>query len=118
MLIPRLRTDGIVTEPQVPTINIQETCRAAAGVMVNLMGGSTSQKDVEICLETENKARQQMAQGLVDVSGVRPGGLHPAQCLSAELYRVAHLLRDEQVGARSETIAGAGNDRSYQPGRA
>jgi hypothetical protein len=47
-------------QAQVPTINIQETCRAAAGVMVNLMGGSTTQKDVEICLETENKARQQM----------------------------------------------------------
>jgi hypothetical protein len=45
---------------QVPTINIQETCRAAAGVMVSLMGGSTSQNDVEICVETENKARQQL----------------------------------------------------------
>jgi hypothetical protein len=45
---------------QVPTINIQETCRAAAGVMVNLMGGGTSQNDVEICVETENKARQQL----------------------------------------------------------
>jgi hypothetical protein len=45
---------------QVPTINIQETCRAAAGVMVNLMGGSTTQNDVQICLETENKAREQL----------------------------------------------------------
>ena len=45
---------------QVPNINIQETCRAAAGVMVGLMGGSTTQNDVEICLETENKARQQL----------------------------------------------------------
>ena len=45
---------------QLPTINIQNTCRAAAGVMVNLMGGSTTQNDVEICVETENKARQQM----------------------------------------------------------
>jgi hypothetical protein len=45
---------------QVPTINVQETCQAAAGVMVDLMGGSTSQNDVQICLETENKARQQL----------------------------------------------------------
>jgi hypothetical protein len=45
---------------QVPSINIQETCRAAAGVMVNLMGGSTSQNDVQICIEAENKARQQL----------------------------------------------------------
>ena len=45
---------------QVPNIKIQETCRAAAGVMVSLMGNSTSQNDVEICVETENKARQQL----------------------------------------------------------
>jgi hypothetical protein len=45
---------------QIPNINIQETCRAAAGVMVNLMGGSTSQNDVQICVDTENKARQQL----------------------------------------------------------
>jgi hypothetical protein len=47
-------------DAQVPSINIQETCRAAAGVMVNLMGGSTSQNDVQICIEAENKARQQL----------------------------------------------------------
>ena len=45
---------------QVPTIDIQETCRAAAGVMVNLMGGSTTENDIKICLETENKAHDQM----------------------------------------------------------
>ena len=45
---------------QVPTINIQETCRAAAGVMVNLMGGSTTENDVKICMETENKAHDQI----------------------------------------------------------
>jgi hypothetical protein len=45
---------------QVPTINIRETCRAAAAVMVSLMGGSTTRNDVDICLESENKARQQM----------------------------------------------------------
>jgi hypothetical protein len=47
-------------QAQVPTINIRETCQAAAGVMVNLMGGSTAQNDVQICLEGEEKARQQM----------------------------------------------------------
>jgi hypothetical protein len=41
-----------------PTVNIRDTCRAAAAVMVNLMGGSSSQNDVEICLETEDKARR------------------------------------------------------------
>jgi hypothetical protein len=45
---------------QVPTINIQETCQAAAGVMVNLMGGSTTENDIKICVETENKAHDQI----------------------------------------------------------
>jgi len=50
-------------QAQVPTVNIQKTCRAAAGVMVNLpsaAAGTTSQNDVEICLGSENRAREQM----------------------------------------------------------
>jgi hypothetical protein len=45
---------------QLPTIDIQTTCKAAAGVMVSLLGGSTEVNDVQICLEAEKKAREQM----------------------------------------------------------
>src|SRR5947208_14806585 len=48
---------------QIPTINVQETCRAAAGVMLNLaIGGEgrTGPNDEQICLESENKARDQI----------------------------------------------------------
>ena len=61
MLVAVLGAFPHAAHAQVPTINIQETCKAAAGVMVNLMGGSTSQNDVQICLDTENKARDQLA---------------------------------------------------------
>ena len=44
----------------VPTINVQETCQAAAGVMANLLAGSTATNDVQICMDSENKAREQM----------------------------------------------------------
>jgi hypothetical protein len=44
----------------VPTINVQETCRAAAGVMANLLAGSTVANDVQICVDSENKARDQI----------------------------------------------------------
>ena len=48
-------------QSQVPTINIQETCQAAAGVMINLsIGGGTAVNDVQICLDSENKAREQL----------------------------------------------------------
>jgi hypothetical protein len=48
-------------QSQVPTININETCQAAAGVMTNLaIGGGTAVNDVQICLDSENKAREQL----------------------------------------------------------
>jgi len=53
----------IFAEPaqaQVPTINIQETCRAAAGVMTNIGIGGAGANDVQICLDSENKAREQI----------------------------------------------------------
>src|SRR5262245_30788135 len=34
----------------IPTVDIQGTCKAAAGAMVQLMGGSTAGNDQEICL--------------------------------------------------------------------
>jgi hypothetical protein len=49
-----------IARAQVPTVNIRETCRAAAAVMVSLMGGSTTRNDVDICLESENQARKQL----------------------------------------------------------
>jgi hypothetical protein len=45
---------------QVPSINIEQTCRAAAGAMVGLMGGSTTEQDVKGCLDSERKAREQI----------------------------------------------------------
>ena len=51
---------GVAQAQVVPTINVQETCRAAAGVMANLLAGSTGQNDVAICVDSENKARDQI----------------------------------------------------------
>ena len=45
---------------QVPSINIEQTCRAAAGAMVGLMGGSTTEQDLKGCLDSERKAREQI----------------------------------------------------------
>jgi hypothetical protein len=52
---------GQSAQAQVPTVNIQQTCQAAAGVMLNFKGdGGIALNDVELCLDAENKARQQM----------------------------------------------------------
>jgi hypothetical protein len=51
---------GTAGAQQLPSINIQQTCQIASVVMVSLLGGSSTQNDVNICLETENKAREQI----------------------------------------------------------
>ena len=48
---------------QMPNINIEETCRAAAHAMVSLMGGTLSQNDFDLCMDSEKKAHQQILTG-------------------------------------------------------
>ena len=86
MIVAVLGAFPHAAQAQVPTINIQETCKAAAGVMVNLMGGSTSQNDVQICLETENKARQQL---LKDWSTFKPSDREG--CIQANQYLPSYI---------------------------
>jgi len=71
---------------QVPTIDIKATCQAAASVMVNLMGGSTTQNDVEICMETENKAREQINK---EWSTFRPSDREG--CVQANVYLPSYV---------------------------
>jgi hypothetical protein len=47
-------------QAQIPQINIEETWRAAARAMVGLMGRSTTEQDRNACLESEQKAREQI----------------------------------------------------------
>jgi hypothetical protein len=45
---------------ELPGIDIQKTCKAAAGAMVSLMGGTTTEQDINACLDSEQKARDQI----------------------------------------------------------
>jgi hypothetical protein len=92
-------------------------CRAAAGVMVNLMGGSTSQNDVEICLETENKARQQLLEDWSTYQASDREG-----CIQANVYLPSYtewLTCFEMNKSVREGRQQHGREmiRSYQPGR-
>jgi hypothetical protein len=80
---------ALCSEParaQLPTINIQATCQAAAGVMVSLMGGSTQLNDVQICLEGEQKAREQM---LRDWSNFQASDR--ADCVQPDVYLPSYV---------------------------
>jgi hypothetical protein len=46
-------------QAQIPSINIEQTCRAAASAMAG-MSGSTTEQDVKSCLDSEQKAREQI----------------------------------------------------------
>src|SRR5262245_60998568 len=72
------------TQAQVPTINVQETCRTAAGVTVSL--GTPGVDDMKICTDTENKARDQI---------IKDWGSYPAsdrvQCVQTRYYLPSYV---------------------------
>ena len=88
---------------EVPTVDIQKTCQAAAGVMVSLLGGSTTDQDVKGCLDFGAKGPRADHQGPGDVFGGRQIALHAVGRLPPELCGVAHLPRD---GERRSQDAG------------
>jgi hypothetical protein len=51
---------AVAAPSDVPTVDINGTCKIAAHAMVQLMGGSTAGNDTEICLSSEQRARDQL----------------------------------------------------------
>ena len=50
---------------EVPTIDVQKTCRAAASVT----SGTSTQRDIDICVSSEQKAREQMVKDWSQYAG-------------------------------------------------
>ena len=50
---------AVADAQQVPTVNIAATCRAASSVTVSLLG-STGTNDFQVCIDGENRAREQI----------------------------------------------------------
>jgi hypothetical protein len=50
---------GTAGAQNVPTVNIAATCRAASSVTVSLLG-STGTNDFQVCMDGENRARDQI----------------------------------------------------------
>jgi hypothetical protein len=106
---------AIATAPvfaQVPTIDVRATCRAASSVMTMLMGGSSVQNDVEVCLEGENKAHQQIVKDWSTfTSSDRASCVQPRVYLPSyvewltcfEMNKVVRQARDQGQGMRGVT---------------
>src|SRR5207244_6524468 len=93
---------------EVRTIDIQKTCQVAAGVMLSLMGGTTTEQDVNACLDSEQKARDQIVKDRATYSSadkvlsMRTGVYLPSYvewltCLEME-RDVRKMQREDQFG--------------------
>lgn len=71
---------------QLPTADVQNTCRIAASAMVNLMGGTTIEQGLNGCLDSENTARTTI---------VKDWGTYSAadrsQCLQTGVYLPSYV---------------------------
>src|SRR6266446_2126212 len=96
---------------QVPTIDIQKTCQVAAGAMLSLMGGTTTEQDVNACLDSEQKARDQLVKDLATYSSA-----YKAQCMRTDVYLPSYvewltcleMERDVRKERRQEETIGQG----------
>src|SRR5258708_1996559 len=112
----RERGDGVETRgrKEVPAIDIQNTCKLAAAAMVSLMGGTTTEQDINACLDSEQKARDQIVKDRATYSSadkvvcMRTGVYLPSYvewltCLEME-RDVRKMQREDQFGAGPYTL--------------
>jgi hypothetical protein len=78
-----LETQG---RKEVPTIDIQKTCQAASSVMVSLMGGTTTEQDINSCLDSEQKARDQLVKDRATYSSA-----DKALCMRTDVYLPSYV---------------------------
>src|SRR6266436_4781422 len=100
---------------QVPTIDIQKTCQVAAGAMLSLMGGTTTEQDVNACLDSEQKARDQLVKDLATYSSA-----YKAQCMRTDVYLPSYVewltcleMERDVSKMKQEDQFGTGPDTGY-----
>jgi hypothetical protein len=70
----------------VPTIDIQKTCQIAAGAMLSLMGGTTTEQDINACLDSEQKARDQIVKDQATYASA-----DKVQCMRTDVYLPSYV---------------------------
>jgi hypothetical protein len=103
-------------QAQVPTVNIQKTCRAAAAAMVSL-GSPGSGRDEEICLKGENDARERMIKDWSSFEAsdrkdcVQPNGYLPSYIEWLTCFEMNKNVREmRQKGQAMPPILPTGRD--------
>jgi hypothetical protein len=75
------------TGAQIPTINVDKTCRAAAGTTISLrVGESTTEQHLKVCLDSEQKAREQIIKDYATYSSA-----DTKQCINTDVYLPSYV---------------------------
>jgi hypothetical protein len=70
----------------IPTVDIKNTCRIAAGAMVGLIGGTTTANALSACLSSEQAAREQIVQSWSTFSAA-----DRTQCVRTDVYLPSYV---------------------------
>jgi hypothetical protein len=70
----------------VPSVDIGKTCQAATGVMSGLMADSSPQRDLDVCLSSEQAARQQIIKDWATFSSAER-----TQCVQSSVYLPSYV---------------------------
>ena len=70
----------------IPTIDVQNTCRIAAGAMVSLIGGTTTENALSGCLASEQSARDIIVKDWATFSAA-----DRTQCVRPEVYLPSYV---------------------------
>jgi len=106
-------------QAQVPTINIDETCRIASQVTVSLTGSSAA-NDLDICLKGEKEAREQMVKNwssfeASDRAGcIQPNAYLPSYIEWLTCFEMNKQVREmRQRGQVTQDVLTKNRDGSY-----
>jgi hypothetical protein len=75
-----------VPAAQVPTVDIKETCKIAATAMLQLMGGSSLETDQNVCLNSEQRARESIVKDWATFSAA-----DRTLCVQTEVYLPSYV---------------------------
>jgi hypothetical protein len=76
----------VAVPASIPKVDIPKTCEAAAGEMTELMVGSTARHDLDVCRNSEQAARAQLAKNWATFSAAEK-----AQCVQPSVYLPSYI---------------------------
>jgi hypothetical protein len=105
----------------IPSVDIRKTCQAAASVMTSLMSGTTAEHDLDVCVSSEQAAREQIVKDWATYSSAER-----TQCVQPSVYLPSYVewltclemeksVRKPDAGSPMTPSAAAGRSSRARP---